>query len=206
MGNLPNTYIDSLIEKFDSIPSDRKTSLLSLKDLIQGQLAEYGESKLNFICTHNSRRSQVCELWLRILCLHYKVPNIKSYSGGTEGTAFNHRMVKAIQSKGLPLTQLSANENPIFTLDHLGTSPLMFSKKYDDENNPSSAFIAVMVCDHADVNCPIVHGADHRFSLQYIDPKFSDNTEEEEKTYRAKVDEVGIEFLFLINQITQFNT
>jgi len=206
MGKLPIYYIKDLLNSSASIPDERQKDLIQLKALIHQQIQQYGSSKLNFICTHNSRRSQLSELWLRIACQYFNLNKIQAFSGGTEATAFNHRMVAAIQSKGLPLQQISKNNNPIYSLDTDPLSPLMFSKVYDDKNNPEQAFIAVMVCDHAEQNCPLVHGADHRFSLKYIDPKYADDTPEESVAYQSKVDEIGREILFLAQQFAPLSS
>jgi len=205
MDGLPKQYIKQLLGSFNAIDNKRKAKLKKLATLIHSQILHHGESRVNFICTHNSRRSQLCELWLRAACLYFDLPHIHTFSGGTESTAFNHRMVAAIQAKALPLHKLSVNDNPLFTLDEMNLSPLMFSKKYDDKNNPQDNFIAVMVCDDADENCPIVKGAEHRFSLQFVDPKYADNTEKEMDVYKAKVDEIGIEIMFLVDQISQLS-
>jgi len=178
---------------------------MQLRALMQEQIEKYGVTKLNFICTHNSRRSQLSEMWLRAACEFYGINNIQAYSGGTVNTAFNERMVRAIQQKGFPLEKLSTNANPIYTLSSQLISSLMFSKVYNDTNNPKQGFIAVMVCDNAEQNCPLVHGADHRFSLKYVDPKFSDDTNEERKVYESKVDEIGIELLYLVATLAPVN-
>ncbi len=201
MNKLPKTYIEKLVSNADTISPERKEELIGLKELILEQIKNKDKAQINFICTHNSRRSQLSELWLRAACAFYNIKNVFSFSGGTEGTAFNHRMVQAIQTKGFPLEKLSVNANPIYNLNITSRNPLMFSKVYNDENNPSKDFIAVMVCDHAEQNCPIVYGADSRYSLKYVDPKFADDTDEEKPVYLAKVDEIGTEILFLAAQL-----
>lgn len=67
-----------------------------------------------------------------------------------------------------------------------------FSKKYDDAFNPKSNFGAIMTCDH-DKNCPIVHGAEQRISIQYGDPKVYDGTEMQSEKYAERSSKIGEE-------------
>jgi len=80
---------------------------------------------------------------------------------------------------------------------------VMFSKKYDDDYNPHSGFIAVMVCDHADEGCPVVQGAAHRISLHYVDPKRDDDTPMESDTYRETVELIGKETLYIMSKVKE---
>ena len=192
-----STQLRSLIKELQStyhqISDNRKTILQALANTIKVQWRENKPANINFICTHNSRRSQLAEMWMRTTAEVYGLKNLNSFSGGTEGTAFNHRMVKAVQSFGFALDMIEDGDNPIY----ISEGHKMFSKKYEDPFNPSTDFIAVMVCDHADQNCPIVFGADARISLPYIDPKESDDTPNENQVYEAKVKEVGREILYV---------
>ena len=200
------TLIQSLTTEFDQITEDRKAELQTLGGMITSQIEDHGTAKATFVCTHNSRRSQLSEIWLRLAAAHYGISNIESYSGGTESTAFNHRMVAAVQGAGIELTTVKEDEiNPSYKLAADGSTEskhgLMFSKKYDHDYNPSEHFISVMVCDHADQNCPFVSGASHRMPLTYLDPKASDDTPQEAQAYGDKVREIGREILYMVEGI-----
>ena len=134
---------------------------------------------------------------------YFDIKNVKSYSGGTEATSFNPRMVHAMSVKAFPIKLVKSGKNPHYSLNKRDQSSvsIMFSKKYDDAFNPQHNYIAVMVCDHADQNCPIVFGADHRFSLKYKDPKEFDDTVNEENAYLKKVDEIGREILYMLEHL-----
>ena len=200
-----STLIQELQGEFDQIAEGRRKELRTLGDMINGLINEYGVAKATFVCTHNSRRSQLSEVWLRIASAHYGMTNIESFSGGTESTAFNHRMVAAVQGAGIALTTVKPDEiNPTYKLasdTSADDKGLMFSKKYDHDYNPSEHFIAVMVCDHADENCPFVQGAAHRMPLTYLDPKASDDTPQEAQAYGDKVREIGREILYMLDYI-----
>jgi arsenate reductase (thioredoxin) len=202
--------VSSLEKEEQLISESRKSELLSIANTIRTQLANRGNSDLVFVCTHNSRRSQLAELWMRVAVTFYGISHLTSWSGGTEVTAFNHRMVEALIRAGFDIIEDSGGANPRYRIRLNGdrsAEPMMFSKKYDDAYNPQTGFIAVMVCSQADQDCPFVPGASARISLPYEDPKNADDTPGEKAEYDAKVREIGREVLFLARSLyTETNT
>jgi len=77
----------------EKISAERKFDLDLLVQAMYELHKNCGEISVNVICTHNSRRSQVAQLWFIMAAHHFDVPCLKAYSGGTEVTAFNDRMV-----------------------------------------------------------------------------------------------------------------
>ena len=202
--------IHSLIHELNSeefmIEEDRQELLSEIAGLISTLRKENKRPNLLIICTHNSRRSQLAEVWIRIATDYFGISSLYSYSGGTEVTAFNPRMVKALARAGLHINQKKNSDNPKYSIhwqQEQSEPQLMFSKKYNDAFNPQSGLIALMVCDHADQNCPIIPNADARFSVQYEDPKYADDTLEEGKVYDSKVREIGREMLFLMRKVKE---
>ncbi len=195
--------IGVLIRQFGEITDERVLELNGLASVIRKQQSKVDAASLTFICTHNSRRSQLAELWMRIATQYYGHPEIACFSGGTEATAFNHRMVTALETCGFKMIKKEDGKNPAYQgkLDHYGNGQLMFSKKFDDPFNPATDFIAVMVCSHADQNCPMVSGATQRISLPYLDPKAFDNTDQESQAYQDKVMEIGREMLYVASKL-----
>jgi protein-tyrosine-phosphatase len=197
--------ITELDQQENQISDVRKAELIKLAHAINASVEDKGKADVVFICTHNSRRSQLSQVWLRTAAVILEIDNIHSYSGGTESTAFNHRMVAAIERAGFQVDQLDQTDNPTYSI---GLSPQdqnnmrYFSKRYDDKYNPETGFIAVMVCSDADEACPLVEGAASRFSVPYLDPKAFDNTPEEATAYDEKVKEIGREILFLSKQLS----
>lgn len=57
--------IESVILTFDftKIATERKKNLLPLVDFIQNKVTNKQAVMLNFICTHNSRRSHLAQVW-----------------------------------------------------------------------------------------------------------------------------------------------
>ena len=197
--------LSSFENKFDEIPKERKELLDSFGSYIFHKRIEKKEVNLNFICTHNSRRSHMCQIWAITAAHYFGISNVKCYSGGTEVTAFNPKAVKAISEAGFRVEQKDESDNPVY-LVHFAEDeePLKcFSKVYNDEFNPQSEFAAIMTCSHADENCPIVFGAEKRFPIRYDDPKEFDGTEFEEEKYAQRFEQIGIEMFYLFKSIEE---
>ncbi len=198
------TICKELEKEFDQIPEDRKDNLLLLSDYISDKIEEDQVPKLIVICTHNSRRSHIGQLWLAAAAEYFQLPEIQTFSGGTEATAFNIRAVKAFQRIGFEITSQDVNQdNPTYNIMwKKGQEPyLAFSKKYQEEPNPKENFAAIMVCSQADEGCPFVFGCDFRLSLPYDDPKEFDETSLEEEKYDERVRQIGREVLFSLSRI-----
>jgi arsenate reductase len=199
---LENT-IQSLINKFDTIPNERKKILTQLTEFVQTKRNKNEKIELIFICTHNSRRSHISQIWAQVAAAYYGIHNVVSYSGGTEATAFNPRAVHAMEQAGFKVSKTSNAENPIYEISFSenGNDLIAFSKKYDSEANPQKGFAAIMTCSHADENCPVVFGMDKRISLPYNDPKDFDGTPQESSKYSERVMEIGTEILYAFSQV-----
>ena len=188
----------------DKIRQARKLELKSLAEAMHQLYELTGQISINIICTHNSRRSQLGQVWFELMAYDLGISEFHAFSGGTEGTAFNHRMVKALQDLGVHLSVKETGDNPVYELafdkDH-SSERRYFSKAYDHEANPSSDFIAMLVCDSADEKCPIIHGATERLFIPYTDPKAADDTEQEANVYQEKVKEMGRELIFCMGEL-----
>lgn len=195
-----HTLASSLRNEYDKIDFDRKIQLVDMSEIITQELNFNKSVHVNFICTHNSRRSQLAQVWLKASALYFNIENVFAYSGGTEATAFNHRMVSALQKVGFKIEELEAGDNPKYRLEMYSDDAhnTYFSKVYNNPINTQSSYLAVMVCDAANEACPVVHGAKEKYALLYTDPKAFDDTPEESEKYTEKVNEIGREMLFLM--------
>jgi arsenate reductase len=195
--------VKKLTGEFDYIPTERKALLQQLVHFVEKKVKDGKPVYLNFICTHNSRRSHVSQLWAQAAAHYYQVPNVLCYSGGTEATAFNPRAVKAMQEAGFSILMTKDGENPTYAVRFAEDAEpvIAFSKKYDDAFNHNQDFAAIMTCSHADENCPVVLGASGRVALTYNDPKEFDGTPLEAAKYAERVQEIGREILFAFSQV-----
>lgn len=197
--------IIKLNDTFALISNERKELLNELARYISQKVRNHEEVNLNFICTHNSRRSHMGQIWGQTAAEYYGIENVKCFSGGTEATAFNPRAVKAIREFGFIITQKDNSGNPLYLVKYSDEKePLIcFSKVYNDEFNPQNNFAAIMTCSDADENCPVVFGAEARFPIRYKDPKEYDNTDLEAKMYEERFEEIGREMLYLFSRVNE---
>jgi arsenate reductase (thioredoxin) len=197
-------YISDFQSDTSSIPPERRQALREITRYAEEGLGKNQDVKLTFICTHNSRRSHLAQIWTAVAANYYGLgESISSFSGGTETTAFNPRAVAALQRAGLQLNSQDHSTNPRYSVRFSEDgSPLeCFSKKYSDESNPQSGFAAIMTCSHADESCPIVRGAEDRIAIPYVDPKVSDGSPEEVATYDARCRQIAQEMFYWVSKI-----
>lgn len=195
-------YISTLESKFDQISSQRKEKLQEVADYIESKLKGSEIAKLNFICTHNSRRSHLAQIWTSVAAAHYDLDGIETFSGGTEATAFNPRAVAAVERAGFKVEN-PGGDNPRYEVSFSEDAQPMicFSKKFDDNFNPDKNFAAIMTCSDADENCPFVPGAEFRKPITYRDPKESDGTDHESETYDERCKQIASEMFYLMSQV-----
>ena len=189
--------------EFLEISKNRKKLLSYVALYIQNKVRDKEEIKLVFICTHNSRRSHMGQLWAQAASVYFGIPNVMCFSGGTEATAFNSRPVRALQKAGFEITAIDKKENTLYEVIYsTQKEPITaFSKKFSHKENPQEGFAAIMTCSDADEACPFVPGADARFSIQYEDPKIADDTEQEEKVYDERCRQIANEMFYLFSKV-----
>ena len=197
-------YIRGLETEAHLIPKQRKQQLLELSRYISQKIKKGESPKAMVICTHNSRRSQMAQLWLKTAAIYYGLNQVKVFSGGTEATAFHPNAVAAMRRAGLDIEQTEeGGDNPFYECSITAESNILvlFSKKYDNPNNPKNGFAAVMVCSEADAACPVVAGAEKRFAIRYDDPKEMDGTEGEAAAYDERCRQIGREMFFVVRGV-----
>jgi arsenate reductase len=195
-------YTKALSAGFDAIPQDRKQQLEKLALFVRSKVSAGEKAKLVFICTHNSRRSHMSQLFATVAAANYGIEGVETYSGGVESTAFNPRAVAALERAGFKLEN-PGGENPHYKVTYAKNRPPVeaFSKKYDDAFNPHEGFVAVMTCSQADKNCPSIQGSALRVAVPYEDPKVSDGTPEEAATYDRRAKQIATEMFYLFSRV-----
>jgi hypothetical protein len=197
------SYVRQRKKEFKQIAEDRKKLLSRLAKAIRHDLDLECSADLIFICTHNSRRSLMGQLWALVAAYEYDIIGIRGFSGGTEATSFHPRAVKTLQKAGLEIEKRDEESNPEYLVSLPGVEDgiRVFSKKYEDPPNPTKNFIAVMTCITADEACPVVTGASSRHSITYEDPKDYDGAPEEEEAYDERSRQIAREMLFVFAQL-----
>ena len=197
-------YLDDRASEFGSIPVERKADLEKVANYIRERLSKSGPAKLTFICTHNSRRSHLSQIWAQVAAEYYNLVGVETFSGGTEATAFNPRAVAAMQRCGLKIVAdnpTATNPRYSVTTSELSSPQVCFSKAYGDLPNPSTSYCAVMTCSQADDACPLVMGCDLRMPIRYEDPKVADDTEFEAQRYDERSAQICIEMLYMMSRV-----
>ena len=186
-----------------SISDERKVVLLPLVTYIQEKVNAGESIRLHFICTHNSRRSHLSQIWAQTMAYHVGLKNVSCYSGGTEATAIFIKVLETLTSQGFQVLRLSGNENPVVAVKFAANeNPILcFSKTYDHPFNPSTQFGAVMTCSNVDEGCPIVVGSEARFPIKYDDPKAYDGTPLQTEKYAERSLDIAREMLWVFSQI-----
>ncbi|MGM0580043.1 MAG: protein-tyrosine-phosphatase [Bacteroidota bacterium] len=193
------------IQKLDleSISSPRKEILNPFIEYLQEKINSGGNVSLNFICTHNSRRSHLSQIWAQALAAHFQLNQITCYSGGTAATAVYPMIVQVLEEAGIESVQLSKEDNPIFAIKYSSDShPIIaFSKTYDHAFNPSTGFAALMTCSDADENCPFISGTEKRIALNYEDPKAFDDSPLQKSKYEERSRQIATELFYVFSKI-----
>lgn len=192
---------------FENISNDRKNILQSLIDYIQGKVNSKKPVNLNFICTHNSRRSHLSQVWAQTSASFYNIDNVHCYSGGIQETALFPKVAETLENQGFQILKIADNINPIYAIkfDENCLPIIGFSKKYDDAYNPNSNFAAILTCSQADDGCPFIAGAEKRIPITYKDPKISDGTTNQTEVYQQRSIEIATEMMYVFSQI-KFNS
>ncbi|WP_445954723.1 arsenate-mycothiol transferase ArsC [Yeosuana sp.] len=189
--------------KIEIISEERKTVLQPLIDFIQLKKNNHKDIRLNFICTHNSRRSHLSQVWAQTMASYFNLKNVFCYSGGTEATALFPMVAETLINYGFNIKTISEGKNPIYAIKYSENEhPVIgFSKTYDDTFNPKSEFAAILTCSQADAGCPFIAGAEKRIPVTFEDPKAFDNTPQQTEKYNERSIQIATELFYVFSQI-----
>ena len=112
-------------------------------------------TRVLFVCTHNSARSQMAEGFLRVL----GPGRFEAASAGTEKTSVNPLAIEVMAQRGLDISGHTSK-----TVDDMLGAPWDY---------------VITVCDDADERCPVVPGIRHRLHWSFPDPSRASGTHEE---------------------------
>lgn len=188
---------------FETITIERKNILQPLIDFIQSKSDAALAIRLNLICTHNSRRSHLSQVWAQTAAYYYNVKNVSCYSGGTEATALFPKVAETLSKSGFRIKKIAEGENPVYAIKFASNeNPVIgFSKTYDDAFNPETGFAAIMTCSQADGGCPFIAGAEKRIPITFEDPKVFDNSPEQDAKYTERSLQIAAEMFYVFSQI-----
>lgn len=194
-------YIENL--DTENIKENRKQLLKPLIEFIQEKIVENENIRIVFICTHNSRRSHLAQVWAQTLAFYYGLKHVSCYSAGTEETAMYPMIAETLKNSGFKIDVLSKGKNPIYSIGFSENEPTIigFSKKIAHDFNPKSNFAAIMTCSQADLGCPFVPGAEIRIPITFEDPKIYDDTDYKEEKYQERNRQIANEMKYVFSKI-----
>ena len=196
-------FVTEIAGEVNTISPERKEVLGEIATNVASQLAAGKPAQLTFICTHNSRRSHMSQIWAQTAAYYYGLDKVFAYSGGTQATACNCRTVAAMRRVGFDIVDETTGDNPIYVVRYArDRAPIRaYSKLYNGDGNPKSDFIALMTCNVADKSCPVVEGAIGRYAIHYVDPRLCDDTPSETEAYNERCREIAREMFYLMSEV-----
>jgi uncharacterized protein YxeA len=196
-------YVKEVANEVGTIAPERKEVLNSIASDITARLEAGKPADLTFICTHNSRRSHMSQIWAATAAYYYGLENVHTFSGGTQATACNCRTVAAMRRVGFDIEDATTGDNPIYLVRYATDRPVIraYSKLYNADGNPSRDFIALMTCSVADKSCPVVNGAVSRYAIHYVDPRLCDDTPTETTAYNERCREIAREMFYIMSEV-----
>ncbi len=197
-------YIQKVVIDLGKIPQKRKKILLEIVSYIKQNYLIEDRSNIIFICTHNSRRSQLAQCWLSVSCRYYNLNKINTFSGGLEITSLNSNALNALKRSGFIVNHIDTKDN-IYLLktSKKNKGQTLYSKKHDSKNNPQRKFLAIITCSDANKQCPVVRGADKKIFLPYHDPRISDGSGLEKTTYDQSCFNIAQEMFYIMKKVKE---
>ena len=197
-------FCEERLKEFEQIPEERKALLEQISKYVQTKRQSKQEVQLIYVCTHNSRRSHFGQVWAAVAAAFFGIDKVKTYSGGTEATAFHSNAIASLQRTGFDIQSDGKTTNPTYDVKFgKNLSTFCFSKTYVDLSNPQTNFAAIMTCSDADENCPFIPGVELRIGTTYDDPKAFDSTNQEAEKYDERSAQIARECLYVFSKIEQ---
>ena len=189
MISIEEKLFKTALHQIDSIKSGRLDVLDKIASKITSRLKLDLKANVVFVCTHNSRRSQIAEVSLRSFLKVLQIPEISVFSCGTEKTGIPDQIVRLLEGLGFEVLKTGEFIN-------VGSEITLSSKTFDDPGLPPN-LLAIMVCDHASESCPFVPSFSERISLEFQDPKSADGSPQETVSYENAWKKISREMAYL---------
>lgn len=185
------------------ITAERKKQLQPVVSYLKQTIAIGQSPQLLFVCTENSRRSMLAQVWSEIAAEYFDVKDFGAHSAGSKATALHPNTLAALKRSGLQISVLSEGSNPRYSTAVSESRPplLLYSKEVNDAALPEKNFAAVMVCVDDAEACPFISNASARIPLPYSDPKKFDGTNEMESAYDRCSLQIAAEMMWVMEQV-----
>jgi arsenate reductase len=196
-------YVKEIANELGMVSAERRVVLDAIASNVSARLESGKAAQLTFICTHNSRRSHMSQVWAQTAAYYFGLDDVSTFSGGTEATACNCRTVAAMRRVGFSIEDATTGDNPVYLVRYATDRPPIraYSKLYNADANPKQDFIALMTCSVADKTCPVVQGATARYAIHYADPRLCDDTPTETAAYNERCREIAREMFYIMSEV-----
>jgi len=196
-------YVKEVANELGMVSAERRVVLDEIAANMVALLEAGKAAQMTFICTHNSRRSHMSQIWAQTAAYYYGLDKIYAFSGGTEATACNCRTVAAMRRVGFAIEDATTGDNPTYVVRYAEDRPPIraYSKLYNAAPNPKRDFIALMTCSVADKTCPVIEGAISRYAIHYADPRLCDDTPIETAAYNERCREIAREMFYIMAEV-----
>src|SRR5690349_10069309 len=126
-------YVNQVVNELGTVSAQRREVLDAIALDVARQLKSGKTAQMTFICTHNSRRSHMSQIWAQTAAYYYGVDNIHAFSGGTQATACNCRTVAAMRRVGFDIQDATSGDNPLYLVRYASDRPVIqaYSKLYN---------------------------------------------------------------------------
>jgi arsenate reductase len=114
------------------------------------------KTRVLFLCTGNSARSQMAEAFLR----RYAKKTFEAYSAGLDPKGINLLTIRVMEEIGIDMSS-------------------HYSKPLSEYQGKIGFGYLITVCGYADANCPFFPGSGKRLHWDFEDPDEAQGTEEE---------------------------
>ena len=144
-----------------------------------------------FLCTHNSRRSQICEVWGKVFAEIYR-KKININSAGAFKTVVHSQVYESIVKCGLIVN----NKKEIF----FDKKKFKLNSKTTDSITMKN-FIAVMTCSDTEKSCPHDSRSVRNIKMFFNDPRIYDETDKMSREYLKTTTYIAEELNYIFKNI-----
>src|SRR5258708_4386175 len=116
-------YAKAVASELWMIAAERRVMLDEIASNVVDQLRAGKTAQITFICTHNSRRSHMSQIWAQTAAYYYGLDKVHAFSGGTEATACNCRTVAAMRRVGFGIEDATSVDNPVYLVRYAEARP-----------------------------------------------------------------------------------
>ena len=143
-------YTAGVSKEYGLISSERKAELNTLADRVVAEKMKGEKPSIVFISFSNSSSSQMAQAWMQVAIERYNLKDMQVYSSGTTEAEIDKAIISAMRNAGFKIEAINSFvKNPKYLVAYSWdvNGILMFSKKSDNYQIPTSGIINVNIDD-----------------------------------------------------------